>query len=513
MRNLFKYKTLSVMLIMFFFIGCTDLTEEVYDKVPLADYGKTATEVASLLGPVYTDMRSVQGQWGQGVWGISENSGDMCIIPTSKGGDWWDGGQNKAMRQGTWTPYTARIVDNYNTFMGNITRANRTLYMVQNNQSINATDKAAAVAQLRFARAFWYYVMCDMWGNIPLQKDFTDLTKPTTTPRKDIYAFVLSEIIDIKDVLPASWSGANYGKFTKGAAYTLLAKLYLNAMVWNPTGGAKWQETIDACDVVMGLGYQLETTRRNNFIAQNKACKETILASLFNLTNGNAYGPYTLHYLGAQAVGVLWFAANGVKAMPDYYRAFDAADIRLAQDFIIGPQLNPATGQVFMTPHGRPLIYSIDITMKYGIDAEGWGQVEQEDGVRIGKWEYEKGVTQMQNDMAIFRLADIYLMKAEALVRLGQNNAEATRLVNEIRKRAFTDPAKLKTSVVLDDVYKERRFEFAWEGWCRQDMIRFGTFLNPITGWRGELASYRLIFPIPQTAINVNASLTQNPGY
>ena len=90
----------------------------------------------------------------------------------------------------------------------------------------------------------------------------------------------------------------------------------------------------------------------------------------------------------------------------------------------------------------------------------------------------------MENDYAIYRLADIYLMKAECLVRLGQDNTEATRLVNEIRKRGFTDPAKLKTSVTLEDIYLERGFEFAWENCGRQDKIRFGKFLDPIPGWR-----------------------------
>ena len=152
--------------------------------------------------------------------------------------------------------------------------------------------------------------------------------------------------------------------------------------------------------------------------------------------------------------------------------------------------------------------------MKYNIDADGWGQVDQEEGARCFKWELKKGNTdQLENDCAIFRLADIYLMKAEALVRMGGDNAEATRLVNEIRKRAFTDPAKLKTSVTLDDIYKERRFEFAWESMTRQDQIRFGTFLDPIPGWRGTIPEKCLLLPIPQQAIDGNPNLKQNPGY
>src|SRR5690606_28411283 len=100
-----------------------------------------------------------------------------------------------------------------------------------------------------------------------------------------------------------------------------------------------------------------------------------------------------------------------------------------------------------------------------------------------------------------------------ALVRMGIQNGEATRLVNEIRKRAFDDPTKLKTSVTLEDIYQERRFEFAWEVQTRQDMIRFGKFLDPIPGWKEATSETYLIFPIPTTALNANPSLTQNPGY
>ncbi|HUV00795.1 MAG TPA: RagB/SusD family nutrient uptake outer membrane protein, partial [Bacteroidales bacterium] len=92
--------------------------------------------------------------------------------------------------------------------------------------------------------------------------------------------------------------------------------------------------------------------------------------------------------------------------------------------------------------------------------------------------------------------------------------SEAIRLVNEIRKRAFTDPLKLKTSVTLDDIFNERGWELAWEGFAREDKIRFGTFLNPIPGWRNNpLPAYRTLFPIPQTAIDANPNLIQNPGY
>ncbi|MGV8135622.1 MAG: RagB/SusD family nutrient uptake outer membrane protein [Mangrovibacterium sp.] len=122
--------------------------------------------------------------------------------------------------------------------------------------------------------------------------------------------------------------------------------------------------------------------------------------------------------------------------------------------------------------------------------------MEQEKGARCYKWEFESGMNgDMENDFGIFRMADVYLMKAEALVRMGTGSDEATRLMNVILSRAFDDASKLKISVTLDDIYQERRFELAWEGYGRQDQIRFGTFRNAIPGWKNasdDIMSYSL---------------------
>jgi hypothetical protein len=294
----------------------------------------------------------------------------------------------------------------------------------------------------------------------------------------------------------------------------MLAKMYLNAHIWNPAGGTKYQECIAACDEIMKLPYSLEPNWKEQFSAANENSKEAILVAVNSITSSFPARGYTLHYLDPKALGLPGSANNGMCAMPDYVKSFDTEDKRYLGSFLIGPMLDPATGVVITTAHSRPLIHTVEVNMVHNIDGDGWGQVEQEEGARCNKWEYKKGATAMENDCAIYRLADVYLMKAEALVRAGGDNVEATRLVNELRKRAFTDPAKLKTSVAIDDIYNERRFELAWENWGRQDMIRFGTFLNAIPGWRATpLAATRLLFPIPQTAIDANPNLVQNPGY
>jgi len=506
MKKLIIYGTF-IFLLGLLSAGCTDLEEEVYSQIPVDSYGATDTEVNSLIAPIYSRLRDFNA-----IRSAVNNTTDMYVTPTRRGGDWWDGGAFKEMAQGTWRPQTGAIIGDYNTSYSRITECNRIIYMIENSPAI--ADKEPFLSQIRAARAFRYFILLDEYGNVPIVTDFTDLSKPSTNPRAEVYDFVLSELNAIKDVIRSDVSASSYGKYTKGAVYTMLAKMYLNAEVWNPAGGPKWQEAADACDVVMGLGYSLEPNWKEQFSANNENSKEAILVAVNSISSSFGVRGYTLHYLGPKALGLPGSANNGIAAHADFVRSFDPDDKRLGWSFIIGPQLDPSTGEVLITAHGRPLDHTIDITMKYALDADGWGQTEQEDGARCFKWEYKKGATAMENDYAIFRLADVYLMKAEALVRAGEDNVEATRLVNEIRKRVFTDPAKLKTSVTLDDIYLERRWELAWEGWGRQDMIRFGTFLNAIPGWRSAaLPEFRLLWPIPQTALDANPNLTQNPGY
>ncbi|HZL10283.1 MAG TPA: RagB/SusD family nutrient uptake outer membrane protein [Prolixibacteraceae bacterium] len=501
---------MAVMIASITFQGCTNLDEEIYDKLPVAQFGYNSKEVNSLIAPIY---RTLKGVFPANYFYLSECAGDMAITPTRKGGDWWDGGQFKELRFHTWTPGTSLVTDSYNSAMSSITACNKIYSMINDNETI--TDKEQILAEIRGVRAYWYYMLLDYYGNVPIVTDFKDSSLPATKSREEVYTFVLSELNAIKDLVRTDVSSSSYGKMTKGVVNTLLAKMYLNAMVWNPAGGVKWTECIAACDEVMGMEYLIEPNFKQSFIVKNQNSKEIIFPIVFSTSDGgNTIAQRTLHYLAAPSLGLKIGTWNGVCAMPDYVKAYDPEDKRIGWSFLTGPMKDPATGEVFITAHGRPLIHTVDVTMKYGFDADGWGQTEQEDGARCFKWEFESGQNgDAENDFAIFRLADVYLMKAEALVRAGGDNVEATRLVNVIRQRAFDDAAKLKTAVTLADVYQERRFELAWEGYSRQDMIRFGTFLNAIPGWKAVTPAKCLLFPIPRTARDANASLTQNPGY
>ncbi len=341
--------------------------------------------------------------------------------------------------------------------------------------------KKQTLAEIRGIRAFCIILMIIL--EMLRCADYESTELPGMSTRQQLYDFVIDELNDIKDVLRDDVSGESYGKFTQGAAYTLLAKMYLNAGVW--TGTPNWQGVIDAADKVMSLDYIIEPNWKINFEVNNQVSKEIILPIAFGKADGgNHLHKRTLHYLDPIALGINVGTWNGVSAQPDYVKQFDDADLRKEGSFLIGPMIDPSTGQVLITAHARQLIHTVDFNIIPGTIREGmWGEVHQEEGARVNKWVFEKGLSNsdQENDFAIFRLADVYLMKAEALLRLDQNNAEATRLINEIRQRGFGNNSHNYTTTTLDDLFLERRLELAWENTNRQDMIRFGRFLTRVT--------------------------------
>jgi hypothetical protein len=494
-----------------------NLDEEVFDVVPSSNFGRTDAEIAAIVAPAY---KSFSRFWSHNYMVLHECSGDMMLIPSKKGGDWFDGGQFREMHMHTWSATNSAIRDAWNRATESISTCNLIIYTIEQNKNIDAEAKAYYVNELRGVRAFWFYVMVDNWGNIPMVTDFTNTELPALTPRKEAYDFILKELNDIKDKVRADVGMASYGKFTKGVAYALLAKMYMNAEAWG-VDAPRWQEAADACDEVMKLPYIIEPNWKTNFETNNDISREAILAACFSANESESKYRRVdydwLHYLDHIAMGHTPGGNNCMCAQPDYVKLFDPEDPRYKGSFLLGPMIDPATGDVLQTAHNRPLIHTVDVTIIPGTERDGttWGDVNQEDGARNYKWTYDKSlVNAMENDFHIIRLADVYLMKAEALVRMGKDNAEAARLVNVIRERAWGNNSHNATSVTLRDVELERKFEFAWEFWARQDNIRFGTFQDARwlkTSTTGQ--NHLNVFTIPQTAWQSNNKLVQNPGY
>lgn len=499
--------------------SCTNLDENVYDKLPADQFGNTLVEVNALMGSVYNSFKKY---WPDRFMYLSECAGSMAVTPTRFGGDWYDSGQYRELYMHTWTAQTQHIRNSWSEASSAIGVCNATIEVLENSELLNEAQKTEAVAAMRGVRAFWIYAMMDLWGNVPLVISYQDKELPSVRPRQEVFDWLVQEIKEIADQCPEVKS-SNYGTFTQGAAYALLAKIFLNVEAWGLTySGNAYQECIAACDKLMGLGYILEPDWKTNFALDNKKSQEAILAICFSsqdTQDQNQMMNRTLHYADNQSDGASYSAWNGVCAQPEYVKLFDPEDPRYEATFRIGQRYSKATGEMLLTGYNDPLNYTIDFVMIPGKNYDGtpWGDVVQEAGARCQKWPYSASLsTAMENHFHIFRLADFYLVKAEALLRSGGSVAEATRLVNAVRERAYGNAGKNYETVTLENIALERKFELAWEGWSRQDDIRFGAFNNgawPASNCPRTAGDHLKLFPISQDAWQTNPNLKQNPGY
>ena len=517
-----KMALLAGLLLLGMGTACTNLDEDIYDKLPAGNFGQTKVEINALVGNIHNTLKRY---CPDRFMYLSESTGSVSVTPTRKGGDWYDGGQYREFYMHTWTAQTTQIKNSWAAATESIGACNAAIRLIEQSSVLSEAERAVKIADVRGIRAFWIYVMMDYWGNIPLLTEYDPDNRvyPACTPRQEVFNWLLKEVESIAGQCPDA-DAANYGSFTKGAAYTLLAKLWLNAEAWGVTHeGNAWQKVVAYCDKVIALGYMLEPVWKDNFTTTNQNSREAIFSCTFSNTDTeykNELMNMTLHYkdylaLGSKCSGT-W---NGICAQPDFVKLFDTADPRYKGTFLIGKMVDKTTGEVLMTDHGFELNHTVDVTMLPGTEYDGtpWGAVNQHDGARCNKWEYASDLTNaMENDFHIFRLADVYLMKAEALLRGGGDAAEATRLVNAIRERAYGDTQHNHATVTLKEVQAERRFELAWELSSRQDDIRFGcygTAMWSASGCPRKTDDYLKLMPISQDAWQVNPKLTQNPGY
>jgi len=499
--------------------SCTNLDENVYDKLPADNFGNTVVEVNALMGTVYNTLKKY---WPANFNYLSEVGGSMAVTPTRIGGDWYDGGQYREFYMHTWTAQTSVIKDAWKNASSALGTCNATIEVLENSVLLTDAEKTMNVAAMRGVRAFWIYAMMDAWGNVPLVTSYQDKELPSVKSRQEVFDWLLVEVNEIAENCPEGTS-ANYGKFTKGAAYALLSKLYLNAEAWGVTlSGNAYDLCVAACDKVIAMNYILEPVWGDNFSTSNNNSKEAIFAICFSnqdTSDQNQMMNRTLHYSDYRSDNATYSAWNGICAQPDYVKLFDTEDPRYEATFRIGERRDATTGELLMTGQNDPLIYTVDFTMIPGTEYDGttWGSVVQEAGARCQKWPYAAGLTDaMGNHFHIFRLAETYLTKAEALLRGGGSAAEATNLVNAIRERAYGNSSKNYTTVTLNEVALERKFELAWEAWSRQDDIRFGTFTQG--AWAASncvrsTGDHLKLYPISQDAWQTNQNLVQNPGY
>jgi len=500
-------------------LACTDLTEVPNDALTPDNAFKTDAELLAGIASVYARLRNPM--WGY--YNLSEITTDEIVVPT-RGSDWFDNGRWLEIYRQTWTPNSGSALDDmngaWNDAFSGVARANLMLEILD--KSTGATNDVAK-AELRGLRAYFYYQLMDFFGGVPLVTG-TALEANARVSRDSVFKFIEAELLDIRQTLPETRDAGQYGRLTRGAANALLANLYLNAGVFtkddgiNPSGynscagitvsGGEdaCQAAIDAADAVISSGkYSLSADFKQNFSISNESSPENIF--VIALTNqpglGMSFAMRTLHYNQlTTGNGGPW---NGFATIADTYNQFDHATDQRDKMWLVGQQKSFNTGQDVNDRTGAPLVFTPSIA---NIESATEGE-----GVRYNKFPPLPNAAAGDahpNDYPIFRLAEMYLIKAEALWAIG-NTGEALTNINLVRARAFNPPKPL-LAVTADDILRERLFEFAGEGKRRQDMIRFGHFLDA-RQFKGAREAYRVLFPVPATQIQSNSKLTQNPGY
>jgi hypothetical protein len=373
----------------------------------------------------------------------------------------------------------------------------------------DATNISGYRAEARFLRAFQYWVMMDLFGNPPFVTE-TDLfggPLPKQIQRKDLFNYIETELKAIEAVLPAAKSN-EYGRADKGAVWALLARLYLNAKVY--TGTDRFTDAITYSKKVIDAGYTLTPDYRHLMLADNHLNKnEFILTINYDGQRTQSFGGAT--FLTHAAVGGSmppanfgvsggWFGLRTTKNLPNLFPDYTGTADKRSQFYQTGQNLEINDISAF---------------------TDGLAVTKIRNVTRSG--------TQGQNgdfadvDFPLFRLAEMYLVYAESVLRGGTGGdlSTAVQYINNLRIRAYGNTSGNVTTITLPFILDERGRELYWEGHRRTDLIRYDlfttdTYLWPFKGGvkNGKaVEAYRNLYPIPFEEINGNPNLTQNPGY
>ncbi len=532
------YKLLIVAVCISFVPGCdNDLDEKVYSKVTAQSYNYSTKDFNPVVSSAYRYLRDFISHGG--FYMAQETSADAIVMPPNASG-WDDGGIYRRMHYQTWNSEQGHVSSMWGAFYRGILICNNVIDQLETEKvpAPSPADKEAGIAEVRAARAYYYWMVCDNFGDAPLVSTLSsDL--PAKSTRKEIYDFIVSELNAVIPTLSDVQGGVMYGRINRWAAKALLANVYLNAEVY--TGEAKWNECITQCNDIINSGKCQLSANYNASFRQTGI--ENSLEILFTIPfDGNLAGGNSIHMFSwhgelkkrFETDATPWGSGSAM-GVTQFINTYDPNDTRLADTWIMGPQF-AADGTPIMGTYDQKT-QQLNFTKaipdgNYTLESEGY---------RMFKFEIVKGEKgSSSTDFPLLRYSQVLMMKAECLLRLSQSGAGA--LVTEVRQRAFKanpalatvtdDQLKANSSyqygyvenyVIVDPgntdpvqfgrMYDELGWEFAWEGVRRRDMIRFGIYTKKSWLSHKPQGDYRALFPIPESVLTSNPKLVQNPNY
>jgi hypothetical protein len=384
---------------------------------------------------------------------------------------------------------------------------------------LSADTIRAYRAEVRFLRAYMYWVLMDLFGNPPFITENSVIggPNPPQTSRSELFTYVENELKAIETVLPQPKT-SDYGRVDRAAAWSLLARMYLNAKVY--TGSEKNNEAITYAKKVIDLpsGYTLVPDYRHLMLADNNLNSGTTSAPGEFIWTINYDGQKTQGYGGTTflthaSLGGSMSAVNaGVDAAWSGLRTTKA----LVQKFPDNSGFSDERAQFYQSGQSLEIL---DLT-KF---TDGFAVTKYRNVTRGGAPGSDRTFTDI--DMPVFRLSEMYFIYAEAVKRGGAGGDVATAVgyINLMRERAFNNNSGNISSVdlTLDFILDERARELYWEGHRRTDLVRYGRFTTAdyLWPWKGGVASgtavesFRNLYPLPASDLNANRNLVQNPGY
>ncbi len=479
-----------------------------------------------------SDSQGLQGT-ARGVYDLQTFASDEAMLPT-RGGDWYDGGLWQSLYLHTWNVGCSASNDTWKYLYKVIVQCNESLEQLYKHKDMLSADRYKMVdAEVRALRTMYYIYLLDLYGRVPyITFVGLDFSNAVQLERSKLFYNLYYELIDCLPNLHADRSnvkGDCYGRITQPVVFFLLAKMALNAEVWTDDnwtddqrpdgkyiyldeGRNAWEDCIYWCDKLKDYGYVLETDYESNFYVHNSNSKENIFTipmqkHMYTSLFINNYR--SIHYNHAAVLG--WAAENGTAATASTVKTYGYGTDDIDYRF----HINYYADQVYVNDkavtldNGAPLVYE---PLVVEIDLTG-SPYEKTGGARMAKYQLDPEAfldgQLVDNDIVLFRYADALLMKAEAKVRNGEDGSDE---LNAVRSRAHMG----SRPATLDNILDERLMELAWEGWRRQDLIRFDRFhkgydLRPQQP--GEADRHTIVFPIPSAVVNLNPSNRQNPGY